>query len=306
MSDRALKQLVGALAVAVGIWLVTMVFSGGSGASGGIGASGEIAAFFDDVTGPALKSVEIEGPDGSVVLSRGEADAWTVNGYRAEQAAVTTFLSAVTATTVGELVAANPANHARMGVDDDSAIHATFVTERGERTLLVGQSGRRFQTEYVRTPGADEVYLMEGRLGSELRKDEAAWRDRTMASIDSTSVSRIVVSGDRSYTLVRGDSTWLLEDGGEVEASPANGILAELASLEATGFYAEGDSVAGLPAAYTVQALDESGTVLAEVTIGSGEGDRWGRVATDDYLYRVSAFRAERLAPERSMLVGDG
>lgn len=302
MSEQALKRLVGALAVAIGIWLITMVFSEGSGS---IAASGEIASVFDEVDGPSLTSVEIDGRQGLVRLVRGD-DGWTVNGYRADQSGVTTFLSAVTATTVGELIATNPSNHERMGVDEESAVRVTFTTEDGDRTVLIGDSGRRFQTEYVRTPGADEVHLLEGRLGSEVRKDETAWRDRTMATIDSTAVERIVVTGDPTYTLTRADSTWTLEDGSAVEASAVNGILAELSSLVATGFFVESDSIAQLPAAYTAQALDAAGSVLAEVTIGSGDADRWGRVATDDYLYRVSAFRAARLAPEPSMLVGGG
>jgi hypothetical protein len=302
MSDRTLKQLVGALTVAVGVWLISSLLSSGAG---GIAASGEIASLFDDLDGPSLTAVRIEGAAGSVDLERGP-DGWTANGYRTSQSAVTTFLSAVTAASIGDLVAANPSNHERMGVDEGSALHVIFTTESGSRSVLLGQSGRRFQTSYVRTPGADEVYLLEGRLGSELRKDESAWRDLTMATVDTVAVARIVVSGDRDYTLVRGDTAWTLEGGAAVEPSTVNGILAELSNLAATGFYAESDSVAQLPLAFTAEALAADGSILAEVTIGAGERDRWGRVASDDYLYRVSAFRAERLGPERSALLGGG
>lgn len=300
MSDRALKRLVGALVVAVGIWMLTSMFAGGSGA---IGASGEIASLFDELDGPSLTAVRMEGVDGAVRLER-TGDRWTANGYRADQGAVTTLLSAVTSASIGELIAANPDNHERMGVDDGAALRVTFTTTSGDRSMLLGQTRPRSQASYVRTPGADEVYLLEGRIGSELRRNEAAWRDRTMVATDSAAVTRVVLTGDRSYVLVRGDSVWTLEDGAPVEPSLVSGMLAELSSLVATGFYTESDSIAQMSMAYTISALAGDGTVLAEVAIGEGDGDRWGRVSTDDYLYRVSAFRAARLGPERSALSG--
>lgn len=302
MSDRTLRQLVGALALAVAIWVVSIVLSGASG-GGGIGASGEIASVFDDVDGPSLTGMVISGPDGTVRLSS-EGEAWTVNGFRADPRAITTLRSAVTAATVGELVAANPDNHGRMGVDEASALRVTFSTDAAERSILVGRSGRRFQTSYVRAPGADGVYLLEGRLGSEVRKDVDAWRDKSMFAVDTAAVARISVSGDRAYTLVRGDSAWVFENGAGAEASLVRGMLAELAGFAATGFYAETDSVSALPPEYTARALDASGATLIEITVGRGEADRWARISSDDYLYRVSAFRAERLAPDEEMLLG--
>jgi hypothetical protein len=44
------------------------------------------------------------------------------------------------------------------------------------------------------------------------------------------------------------------------------------------------------------------GRVVAEVTIGTGEPDRRARTMKDDYLFRISAFRARRVAPHRGSL----
>ena len=59
MSERALKQLVGALAVVIAVWSVAMVVQGGSG-SGSIEASGEIASYFG---GLGSESVTSTGTD---------------------------------------------------------------------------------------------------------------------------------------------------------------------------------------------------------------------------------------------------
>lgn len=121
-----------------------------------------------------------------------------------------------------------------------------------------------------------------------------------MVAIDSAAVARVEVEKDGdAYTLVRGDSAWTFESGGAVRTTAVQGVLAELARLVASGFVAEGDSIAALPRASRTVAYDADGQVLAEVTIGEGTGERWARTSGDEYLYRVSTFRADRVAPPR-------
>ena len=69
--------------------------------------------------------------------------------------------------------------------------------------------------------------------------------------------------------------------------------------MVASGFLAEGDSIAGLERAATTTAFDAAGNVVAELTFGAGSGDRWARNATDAWAYRVSSFRVNRAAPAR-------
>jgi len=311
MSERGLKQLVGALSIAIGVWLITVVFSGGSGS---IGASREMSGFFDGVDAESLTSLVMVGEEGTVTLAREGggavplrgAEAWTVNGYRADPVSVSRLLDVFGQVEVGDLIASNPSNHERMGVSSDRAVTVTFVTGGSERSLIVGDNGRRFGTAYVRLPGADEVYLLEGDLGAQVRRDEASWRDRTMAAIDSAGVSRIVVERpEGAYTLARGDSAWTVEGSGSAAAVAVTGILAELSTLVATGFLADSDSIALLDRESVTRAFDESGAMLAEITIGSGEGNRWARTNTDDYLYQVSSFRADRVAPSREDVAGE-
>lgn len=294
MSERTLKQLVGALTVVVGVWIVGTLFSGGSGS---IAASGSISNVFDGLDGVSLQSMRMVNEGSSVELTR-SGDGWTANGFPADPAAVSRLLDILPDLEIGDLTASNPDNHDRMGVSVESAVTVTFTVGGDERALLVGKSGRRFGTAYVRLPGEDDVYLLDGDLRAQLTRDLDSWRDRTMVRIDSAAVARIVVQrGTRSYALERGDTAWTFADGGPAQAPVVNGILAELSALVATGFLADTDSIAELDLEMTTTALSASGEVLAEIRLGSGDGDRWGRTLTDDYLYRVTSFRAGRVAP---------
>lgn len=300
MSEATLKRLVGALAVVAGLWIVAEVISGGSGS---IAPSGEIAGFFEDLDAASLEAVRMVRSDATIELAR-EGDAWTVNGFPADSAAVQRLLDVVPGLEVGELIATNPANHARMGVAADSTVSVDFVVDGASRTILIGDPGRRFGTAYVRLPGADAVYLLEGDLRAHVRRDLDQWRNRTMVAIDSTAVTRVEVEKDGdAYTLVRGDSLWTLEDGAAVQETAVSGILAELARLVASGFVAEGDSITSMPESSRTVAYDADGSVLAEITVGEGTGERWARSASDDYVYRVSTFRADRVAPPREDVV---
>jgi hypothetical protein len=304
VSEKALKQLVGALAVVLLIWLVSAVVGRGSG-SGSIRASGEIAGFFEGVEGPVLDEIRMGRPGETVTLRR-DGDDWLAGGLAADTSAVARFLLSLSEARVGELAATNPANHDRMGVSVDSAYALTLVSASGERTLLVGRSGRRFATAYVRLPEADEVYLLEGDVRAQLSRDLDAWRDRAIVAVDTAAVRTITVTrGAGGYTLVRGDSAWTFEGGGELAASAVTGILSELSGMMASGFLEETDSLASAPEGARVQAFDGAGALLAEVRFGEGEGDRWARGSANEYLYRVTNFRLMRAAPERMAVEPD-
>ena len=187
MSERALKQLVGALAVAVLVWGVATLLQGGSG-SGSIQASGRIAGFFDGMGPASVTEIRIDHQGETGTLRSADA-GWTANGYAGDEEAIDGLLSTLGGAVVGDLTATNPENHARMGVAADSAYTLTVVTGADERTLLVGKSGRRFGTAYVRLPDEDEVYLLDGDLRAQLGRDADAWRDRTIVAIDTALVT---------------------------------------------------------------------------------------------------------------------
>jgi hypothetical protein len=299
MSERALKQLVGALTVVVLVWVISTLLQSGSG-TGSIQASGRIAAFFDGMGPGSVTEIRVAHAGETVTLRLSE-DEWTANGHAGDQAAIEGFLSTLGGAEIGDLTATNPENHARVGVSAGSAYTLTVVTGSGERVLLVGRSGRRFGTAYVRLPDGDEVYLLEGDLRAQLGREVDAWRDRTIVAIDTASVTALVVEQEGGgYTLQRGDSAWTFDNGGAVTGSAVSGILSELAGLMASGFLSNSDSLSAVPESASLQALTADGTVLAEVRFGAGTADRWARSSSNEALYRVSNCRVMRAAPERT------
>ena len=296
MSEKALKRLVGALAVVVVLWgAATLVSRAGDGS---IGATGALAAFFEGVSADAVTEARIVRPADTIVLSR-EGERWSVNGFRADSGSVARFFETLEGAEVGDLVAANPANHARMGVSVDSARTLELELDGETRSLLFGGDGPRPATVYAREPGADQVYLVEGALLNHLQRQLDDWRNRKMLAIDTSRVSRIAVDrGDDAFTLVRADSVWTFADGGAARASQVQSILNELGGgLVASRFVADDDSLAALPAGGSTVAFSEAGDVLAEVTVSEGTGERWAMVAGDSVRYRLPSFRVDLIVP---------
>ena len=68
-----------------------------------------------------------------------------------------------------------------------------------------------------------------------------------------------------------------------------------ITAIQARTYYlnavSQGEEGAGLEQGGRTVAYSRTGEVLAEITLGSGPGDRWARTTTDEYVYRVSSFR---------------
>ncbi len=304
MSEKGLKVLLVALVTLVLLWVGVTFLPRGSG--GAPEASGAIVGFFDGATPEAVTAVRFTGPgDTEAVELTRSGGVWRVNGFKADSASVARFWEDVGDAEVGNVAAANPSNHARMGVAADSTWRMELELSGGTRTLLVGNPGSRYGTTFVRLPQADEVYLLEGNLRPHVTRTLEAWRSKAMARVDTSAVRRVEVEreGDR-WSLERSDSLWVLNDGGETQPSAVRSLLGELARLDASGFHAPGDS---LPAhGGSVIALGQAGDTLFAVELGSGEGDRWARVPGDSIVYKVPAYRVSRLLPERETVEGGG
>lgn len=297
MSEQALKKLVGALVIAVALWGVTSLFTGGG--SGARTASGEMAGVLDGIAEGSVDAVRMTTLVGTTELTRG-AGGWLVNGFRSDSGSVAGFWRVVSSARVGDLVATNPANHGRMGVSDDAAWELEFDLTDETRALLIGAQGPRFGTAYVRLPGSDEVYLFEGDVRSHVQRQLEQWRNKRMASIDTSAVVRLDIERDGdAFALVRGDTTWTFDSGESVRDGVLRNLLTDLRAANASGILAADDSLATAAQAGSIVAHDAGGGVLAELSIGAGDGDRWARVTGDETLYRLPSFRVDRLFPTR-------
>jgi hypothetical protein len=301
VSERTLKQLVGAVVVVAVLWMITALLSGRGGAPG---ATAALSRFFEGADEASLTAFRVVGPTDSVEIRR-EGDRWTVNGHTPDSAQVARLWTELEGARVEGLVAANPANHARMGMTADSAHRVELVIGADTRTLLMGNAGSGYATAYVRLPDADEVYLLDGNLRPHVVRSLDDWRDKRIVAVDTSAVHTLAVRRDDDrYTLSRGDSAWTFADGGAPDAGGVDELLMELRDMRATGFLEPTDSLAGLDEGASVIALGADGDTLVAVTMSVGTGDRWARAAGNPVLYRIASFRADRAAPTRERMSG--
>jgi hypothetical protein len=297
VSERMLKRLVAALGAVAAIWLVVFLVSNRSGDEAPE-ITGPIATFFEGVDSSSIAVARFIRAQDTVEL-RSVGGAWLVNGFRSDSGAVSRFFQTVEDTEAEAVAATNPSNHARMGVDADTAAAMEIEQNGSTRRLLIGLEGPRNGTFYARIPDEDAVYLMDSGLRSYVFRGLDDWRNRRMLAIDTTQVRRITVERDgESATVVRTDSTWTFADGDPVNTRTVQAILNELGGgLVAARFVAETDSIGRLPAGGTTTAYAESGDQLAAVTVGSGSGDRWAMAAGDSVRYRLPPFRVDLIVP---------
>ena len=231
---------------------------------------------------------------------------WLVNGHEADSAAVARMFTALSEVEVGALAATNPDNHERLGVAGRSAWMLEFRLLGGEsRVVALGEVGTVFQTAYVRLPGSDEVYTVRGDLRGSFTRTLTDWRDKLIARVDVASIGAIEMERDGEVIVVeRDDAGWTVAESGSVpdSASVAN-ILDEVGEMRAIGFVEEGSEFPAEDVRRLV-AMAESGDTLLALEMAPVDSEYWVRVAGNDILYRMAAFRATRIVPEPDRLLG--
>lgn len=300
MSEQTLKRILALAAVIAVAYLAARMLGSGPASAGD---DGPVADLVSGLEPEGITAVTFVRQADTVRLERSDG-AWTVNGFAADSGAVAGFLGTVTGSGTGGVVARNPANHARLGVTEDSAVAVTISREGAEDvTLLVGDAGPSFPSVYVRLPGQDPVHLFQGRMRSPARRSVEQWRDREIVALDTAAVGRIEVTREGStYAVVRSDSAWTV-DGAAADDGEVSSLLRELSSLSASGFAPDTASL-GEPARRVVVA-DREGDTLTVLSAHRGEGSTFRITARDDpEVYEISSYRVDRLTPDPESLRG--
>ena len=303
MSKNALQRLVIALAGLLVLYGVIRL-AGGRTPEAPPGAL-ELAAELEGIDERTLESATFSGDNREIEVAR-VAGEWTVNGHEADSAAVARMFTALSEVEVGALAAANPDNHERLGVAGREAWMLEFRLLGGEsRIVALGRVGSAFQTAYARLPGSDEVYTVRGDLRGSFTRTLNDWRDKLIARTDVESIASIEVERAGEVIIVeRGDAGWTVAESGSVpdSASVAN-MLDEVDELRAIGFVEEGSEFPAEDLRRFV-ALNESGDTVLALDMAPVDAEYWLRVAGNDTLYRLAAFRATRIVPEPDRLLG--
>ena len=294
MSQQTLRRIFGALAFLVVMWLVSTRLSG----RGGTGATpdGGVAALLERLDETTVSAVHIVGPTQTVSLQR-SGDAWTVNGYVADSAAVKRLWNALEEAEVGGVVANNPRNHERMGLSADSAWMVDFTLGDGAMaSVLVGKDGPIFPSGYLRLPDQDAVVVVSGDFRAALNQSVTDWRDKTILRVDTAAVVRLVLETDEgTHVVERSDSTWSV-DGGPANAGTIRSVLDELANFVAVGFVEDDEIFQENPRRVTV--LGAGRDTLGAVVITGEAGTRHARTPGNDVVFEVASFRADRITPD--------
>lgn len=300
MSEQALKRILVVVAALVVAYGLAELVTGGTG--GGGGDAGAVTSALEGLDAGSVSEAVFQRASDTVRLARSDG-SWTVNGFAADSSRVAALWSSLEPDHVDGVVARNPDNHDRLGVGD-GAPRAVFRTGDGRSTaLLVGNSGPAFPSVYVRLEGSDEVVLLDGELRSAARRGVSDWRDRTIARVDTGSVTRVEVTRDGATSVLeRADSGWNVA-GEAASADAVRNLLGQLARLDASGFAP--DSVSLDEPERRVVALGASGDTLLALDIQPTE-DSGVRVRPRgrETIYRLSSYRADRLTPEAADLRG--
>lgn len=303
MSKNVLQKVVIVLAGLLILYgIIRLVGGGGAALSEG---ALEVAAELEGINDRTLEGAILSGPDMEIELARASG-SWTAAGHEADSAAVARMFQALAEVEVGSLAAANPDNHERLGVAGHEAWMLEFrLRGGGNRIVVLGRVGTAFQTAYARLPGSDEVYTIRGDLRGAFTRTLSDWRDKLIARVDPESVRMIEVErAGESVVVERRDEGWTLAESGAVpdSASVAN-ILDELDELRAIGFAEEGSEYPAEDVRRLV-ALSESGDTLLALELAPVDAEYWVRVPGNDVLYRLASFRATRIVPEITRLMG--
>ncbi|RMH12065.1 MAG: DUF4340 domain-containing protein, partial [Gemmatimonadetes bacterium] len=295
MSETTLKRILAALVVVVAAWGGFTLVSGRTGSAAP--SADPVLDALASVEPAHLDRIRIEGRHDTVELARSGV-AWTVDGYPADSAAVKRILAALDLSTGGDVVATNPANHARLGVAADSAVRATLTQGDRSVTVLVGRQGPSYGMAYLRLPDQDEVVLLQTDLRGALDRRLDDFRDKTIVAVDTARVRTVEIERDGATVRVsRADSTWTLESGAPADSLRMRDLLREFSRFLATGFAeAVPDTV---DRSVLVRALDAEGDTLAVVWIHGSESTRWATVPGTETVFQVPGWRADRLAPAR-------
>ena len=302
MSDRTLKRLFGLLVLGFVLyaalsWVTRARRSGSNDDSG-------VARLLERADPESVSSIQFVGSGDTVTVSRTER-GWTVNEYAADSALVARFLTSLAESEVDAVVATNPSNHERMGVEGSDAVTMRLLSDDGDVELILGNSGRRFGTVFAREPDADAVVSILGDLRSAAVRPVEQWRDKSVVRVDTAQVATLVFeTASGSYQVERDDSAWSLE-GAPADSATVRVVLSELVNVFATGF-APDTARLQEGQATTVTALDAAGDTLASLTAQSTESGLWLQRRGSPTVYELAAWREERLYPPRDALTGEG
>ena len=196
------------------------------------------------VSPDVIDRVTIAAPVGSEARLDKINDVWQVEREEAFLPKLNQLWTAASDIDGAQLVARNPANHARMGVQEGQGINVAFwLGEFKQEEFIVGKWSQEVRLCYLRKPARNEVYAIPCPYGNIFDSRADGWRNPIVASIPRDAIESIEFEyPGEDFVLRRMERGWLAESSDASEPANVFAVNAVLGTLEgfiASGFAAE-------------------------------------------------------------------
>ena len=234
---------------------------------------------------PDKDAIEVSNQNGTWKVKAGDAM------YDADPTAVKQALNTALDLKIKSLATRNQEKFTRFQVDDSSGTKVNF--QKGDKvlsSLIVGKFNFVSQTEfntYVRSADSDEVFAVEGFVGSSYNKDMDSWRNKSVWNFKDSEVSEIAVTmpADSSFTITRVGANEWMSGMDTLKSNISSQILRNVARLNAAGFVENRDVTSFGEAPYSVKVSLDNGTTTS-VRLYPNPDDKSNLLATaTDFPY---------------------
>lgn len=192
------------------------------------------------VSPDVIDQVTITAPTGNEARLEKINEIWQIDREEAFLPKLNQLWTAASDIDGAQLVARNPANHARMGVQEGQGVNVSFwLGEFKQEEFIVGRWTQEVRLCYLRKPARDEVYAIPCPYGNIFDSSADGWRNPVVASIPRDAIAAIEFEyPEERFALRRVERGWLAESADISEPANVFAMNAVLGTLE--GFIASG------------------------------------------------------------------
>lgn len=247
-----------------------------------------------------INKVLIKSGSEKVELKK-DASVWMAGKYKASESLINDFFMSLENSTESGLVSKNKENQTGYGISDTNGLSLTLYSGNQERVYILGNSGPETGSFYMRRAKDNNVYLVTGGLKDKIFASVDGWRDKTVTAFDQKQISKIEVTGNKNYSLIREKDKWKLKGetvNKDLKDEELSTILSNLSNLLADSFLTDEEIKEYKEAEEkTTISIGSDKQVLGELTVWQKEenGDYFVTVKGREDFFKVSSYKLEDL-----------
>jgi len=227
----------------------------------------------------AIKKICISRQDKKYEFEK-NGSAWQISSpisYPADTERMDTLVKELFMLSRDNMISDNKARHPQFGVDDSSGIFVNLYADKPVLSVIIGKaSAMSGYAVYARISGEDRVYVTEGPREYMLLNDIKGWRDMSIISFDTATVSELDLCHPKELVrLVKKEKKWFIgpaEAGIEAEGAECENLLNTLLKMKAYDILEKGElpeKTAGFSKSAFRIVLKMSGGLEYGITVGN-------------------------------------